>query len=101
MSQYTDDLYEQMIVSLQAVLAAVLTMGSTAGTNTWALRQTFTTGVKLGAVAYASLPAAPAEGLMMSVTDSNTATWGATVAAGGSNHILAYFNGTNWTVAGK
>ena len=34
------------------------------------------------------------------VTDSNTATWGATVAAGGANNVLIWCNGTNWTVVG-
>ena len=52
-------------------------------------------------VAFAALPASPAVGMVCAVSDSNTATWGATVAAGGSNHILAYYNGTNWTVIGK
>lgn len=42
-----------------------------------------------------------AEGTIKSVSDSNTATWGATVAGGGSNHILAYCNSANWTVAAK
>ena len=55
----------------------------------------------LTAGAFEALPAAPVEGMLASVTDSNTATWGATVAAGGANHVLAYYNGTNWTVAGK
>jgi hypothetical protein len=49
---------------------------------------------------FANLPAAPAEGMLASVTDSNTATWRATIAGGGTNHVLAYYNGTNWTVAG-
>ncbi len=53
------------------------------------------------AVAFAALPAVPVEGMLVAVTDSNTATWGATIAGGGSNHVLAYYNGTNWTVAGK
>lgn len=48
----------------------------------------------------ASLPASPEEGMMCSVNDSNTATWGATVAAGGSNHVQVRYNGTNWTVVG-
>ena len=52
-------------------------------------------------VAFASLPAAPAEGMIASVNNSNTATWGATIAGGGANKVLAYYNGTNWTVAGK
>lgn len=52
------------------------------------------------AVAFASLPTAT-EGMLVAVTDSNTSTWGATIAGGGANHVLAYYNGTNWTVAGK
>jgi hypothetical protein len=52
---------------------------------------------------FADLPtcASDTEGLEKSVTDSNTATWGATVANGGSNHILARCNASNWTVVGK
>lgn len=50
-------------------------------------------------VTFANLPTSPREGMMVPVTDSNTATWGATIAGGGSNHVLAYYNGTNWTVA--
>jgi hypothetical protein len=50
---------------------------------------------------FSSLPASPAEGMLAGVSDSNTNVWGATIAGGGSNHVLAYFDGTNWTVAGK
>lgn len=53
------------------------------------------------AVAFASLPAAPVEGMIVAVTDGSTNTWGATLAGGGANHVLAYYNGTNWTVIGK
>jgi len=53
------------------------------------------------AVAFASVPATPVEGMLVAVTDSSTATWGATITGGGANHVLAFFNGTNWTVAGK
>jgi hypothetical protein len=54
-------------------------------------------------VAYSALPAASStiEGAIAAVTDSSTNTWGATISGGGSNHVLAYCNGTNWTVAGK
>lgn len=53
-------------------------------------------------VAFASLPSAVGlEGAMRGVTDSNTNVWGAIIAGGGANHVLAYSNGTNWTVAGK
>lgn len=58
-------------------------------------------GVQLTAVAFASVPASPAEGTMIGVTDSSTAVWGATITGGGANHVLAYYNGTNWTVVGK
>lgn len=54
--------------------------------------------VKLTPVAFASLPASPAEGMMAWVTDSNTATWGATIAGGGANKVLAAYDGTNWKV---
>jgi len=54
-------------------------------------------------VTFANLPAASStiEGAIAAVTDSNTNTWGGTISGGGSNHVLAYCNGTNWTVAGK
>jgi hypothetical protein len=55
--------------------------------------------VCLKATAFESLPSG-VEGMVASVTDSNTATWGATIAGGGANNVLAYFNGTNWTVMG-
>lgn len=52
---------------------------------------------------FASLTACSAtlEGAMASVTDSSTATWGATITGGSTNHVLAYCNNTNWTVSGK
>lgn len=54
-------------------------------------------------VVFSSLPACAAgtEGMSMSVTDSNTNTWGANVAGSSTNHVLAYCDGTNWTVAAK
>ena len=55
------------------------------------------------AVAFSGLPACngAVEGTTRAVTDSTTATWGATVTGTGSNHVLAYCNGTNWTVTAK
>jgi hypothetical protein len=41
------------------------------------------------------------EGTHGAVTDSTTNTWGATITGSGSNHVLAYCDGSNWTVAGK
>ena len=59
--------------------------------------------VQVSAVEFADLPAASSdlEGVCRPVTDSTTSTWGATITGGGSNHVLAYCNGTNWTVAAK
>jgi hypothetical protein len=57
-----------------------------------------------GALPFASLPACGAtyEGISQGVTDANFGTWGATITGGSSsNHVLAYCDGTNWTVAGK
>lgn len=39
-------------------------------------------------------------GLEYDIVDSNTATWGATIAGGGANKVRARYNGTNWTVMG-
>lgn len=41
------------------------------------------------------------KGALVSVTDSSVNTWGTTITGGGANPVLAYCNGTNWTVAGK
>lgn len=59
-----------------------------------------TTTLKLAQVAFASLPASPVVGMLACVNNSNTAVWGATIAGGGANKVLAFYNGTNWTVAG-
>jgi hypothetical protein len=52
-------------------------------------------------VTYANRPATPVEGMVCAFSDSNTATWGATIAGSSTNHVLGYYNGTNWTVIGK
>ncbi len=39
------------------------------------------------------------EGMSGSVTDSSTNVAGGTISGGGSNHVWAYCNGTNWIVA--
>lgn len=56
--------------------------------------------IRLEPAAFAALPAAGTFGRVAAVSDSNTATWGATVAGGGANKVLALDNGTNWTVFG-
>jgi hypothetical protein len=57
--------------------------------------------VRGNAVTFANLPAAPVEGMVAWVTDSTVNTWGTVIVGGGANHVLACYNGTNWTVAGK
>lgn len=49
---------------------------------------------------FANLSSVPIEGEEFTITDSNTATWGATAAGGGANRVLVRYNGTNWTVVG-
>jgi len=53
------------------------------------------------ASSYGSLPGTPSVDDMIVITDSSTATWGATISGGGSNRVLARFDGSNWTVVGK
>lgn len=57
-------------------------------------------GVGHNAVTFANRPAG-VEGTIMAVTDSTTNVIGNTVTGGGANHVLAYYNGTNWVVLGK
>jgi hypothetical protein len=38
---------------------------------------------------------------MQPVSDSTSTSWGATITGGGANHVLAYCDGTNWTVMAK
>lgn len=59
--------------------------------------------IVLGPLPFVNLPpSASAAGRQLAViTDSNTNTWGANVAGGGSFTVLAWWNGTNWTVIGK
>ena len=54
-------------------------------------------------VIFSALPSCVAgtEGQQEAVTNSTTATWGATITGGGTNHVLAYCDGTAWTVAAK
>lgn len=40
-------------------------------------------------------------GSIAAITDSTTNTWGATITGGGSDPVIGYCDGTNWTVMGK
>lgn len=50
---------------------------------------------------FAALPSPPVTGMLATITDSTTITWGATITGSGSNTVLAFFDGTVWTVAAK
>ncbi len=69
--------------------------GGSPGTSFGSIRQVPTT--------FADLPACgtTVEGTTATVTDSYVNAWGTTVAGGGTNHVLAYCDGTQWTVAAK
>jgi hypothetical protein len=58
------------------------------------------TALSMIPIAFISAPNPPLEGMLVNFVDSSTATWGATVTGGGSNHVLARYNGTRWTVVG-
>lgn len=61
------------------------------------------TQLTLKPTVFSALPscASGTEGSTRAVTDSTTNTWGATVTGTGTNHVLAYCDGTNWTVGAK
>ena len=50
---------------------------------------------------FSSLPGSPVAGMQSVITDSTVATWGTAVTVGGGTDVvLAWFNGTNWVVIG-
>jgi hypothetical protein len=58
--------------------------------------------MRAGQVPFSTYTCSPAlVGAYVTITDSNTTTWGATIAGGGTNRVFAFCNGSNWTVAGK
>ncbi len=58
------------------------------------------TGYNIDPVPFAGLPATFGVGTIACITDSTVNTMGAVVAGGGSFTVLAWYNGTNWTVIG-
>lgn len=56
-----------------------------------------TTTVSTGNYTVGTLPAGSA-GMRAYVTDANATTFNSTVAAGGSNKLPVFYNGTNWTI---
>lgn len=87
----------ELFTSISATPAGALTMAPASGQSVNAPL------VKLTPGAFSSLPACAAgtEGTQAAVTDSTTIVWGATIAGSGANHVLAYCDGTHWTVSGK
>ena len=58
-------------------------------------------GFQLKTVTFAQLPASPQTGMLCCITDSTVNTWGGVVAGGGTNKVLAWYNGTSWKVIGQ
>jgi hypothetical protein len=73
---------------LREIAAAVNVLGQ------WANRPV------LPGVTFGALPVPPQPGSLAFVTDSTVAAWGAVVAGGGANKVLAWHNGTSWKVIG-
>ena len=109
-------------VFVTAVFAQTVTGGMLELNQTWTGNNTFNGTVAFGSTVtfgggsggtiagfltyqmaagnFAGLPAcnSGAEGTLGAVKDSTTTTYGATITGGSSGHVLAYCNGTNWTV---
>jgi hypothetical protein len=56
------------------------------------------TGYQLTPVAFADLPTEATTGALACISDSTVTT--GIIAGGGTNRVLGWFNGTNWTVVG-
>lgn len=79
-----------------------LLRGCTLDTCAFQTRITSQQYIRPGQVPYATYTCSPAlVGAYVTITDSNTVTWGANIAGGGTNRVFAFCNGSNWTVAGK
>lgn len=57
--------------------------------------------IKTPSTIFSTLPGTPTTGMLMVITDSSVNTWGSVVAGGGSKVVLCFYNGSDWTVAGK
>lgn len=99
-SQIFEDQNGNLILRPASAKGVVLDPGQTGNGTVIATGQG---GLQIAKNAFSALPACTAalEGLMWPVTDSTTATWGATITGLGTNHVLAYCDGSSWTVAAK
>jgi hypothetical protein len=50
---------------------------------------------------FATLPNPATVGQLAVVSDSNTNVWGTVIAGGGAFQVLAWWNGTAWSVVGS
>ena len=94
-------------LTVSPTTGAVVASLNLAHANTWTGQQTFNSGganqIQIGTNVFSALAACTSgvEGTQAPVTDSTTNTWGATITGGGSDHVLAYCDGSAWTVAAK
>jgi hypothetical protein len=58
-------------------------------------------GYALTPVVFADLPVTPAPGMICCISDSNTVALGSVISiGGGASTVLAFYNGSAWTVCG-
>lgn len=60
-----------------------------------------TTGSFIAPIPFAKLPSPFRTGMVACISDSTVNTWGSVIAGGGLFTVLAFYNGTNWTVLAK
>lgn len=58
-------------------------------------------GPQAPSVTFANLPPSPTAGMLYTVSNSSTTVWGNVIGGTGASTVLAFYNGANWTVAGK
>jgi hypothetical protein len=59
------------------------------------------TGYNLTPVTFADLPTRIGKGTIVCMTDSTVNTWGSAITVGGgTNTVLAFYDGTKWKVVG-
>jgi hypothetical protein len=99
-SQVTGD--EHWFVNIARSLKGGWSSTAVAGDVSLLDHQTLKVGhTKLTAKTFATLPSNPVAGMQAYITDCDTTTWGANAAGAGSNKVMVWYNGTNWTVIGK
>ncbi len=89
--------------STQVLDAVTSVLSFQANAETITGRKTFTQA-RANPTVYASIAVAcssATEGMLYAITDATLNTWGSTVVGGGSNHVMAYCDGTLITIVGK